>query len=88
MTDGRVMRITFISGFELFNDRPYHNYETWAQGWLVEGLGVTVRSEGLDDAVVKWAALVDQRRSSGEIPHWHVLRERGDLLEDWIKPKP
>lgn len=61
MTGGVVMTIEFISGFELFNTRPYHNYETWSQGYRVTGKGVTVEREDLDDAVVAWAAAVDDR---------------------------
>lgn len=59
MTEGDVVKITFISGFELFNTRPYHNYETWSQGYRVSGKGVTVEREDLDDAVKEWAAKVD-----------------------------
>ena len=56
-----------INGFELFNTRPYHNYETWSDGWRITaseeseivdrryGRGGTsplvVEAEDLDDAV-------------------------------------
>lgn len=55
MDQGTVMKIEFISGFELFNTRPYHNYETWSQGYRVSGRGVTVEAEDLDDALMEWA---------------------------------
>lgn len=58
MEDGVVMKIEFISGFEKFNTRPYHNYETWSQGYRVEGRGVMVEREDLDDAVREWASRV------------------------------
>ena len=31
-----LLQIQFIRGFELFNTRPYHNYETWGDGYIVE----------------------------------------------------
>lgn len=56
-----------ICGFELFNTRPYHNYETWSDGWRITASpesGVMdfrynrkgdkplmVQAEDLDDAV-------------------------------------
>ena len=60
MTDGVVVTIEFISGFELFNTRPYHNYETWSQGYRVTGKGVTVELEDLDDAIEAWACKVEE----------------------------
>ena len=63
MEVGVIMTIEFISGFELFNTRPYHNYETWSQGYRVTGRGVVVQSEDLDDAVTAWAGKV---RAQGE----------------------
>ena len=58
MSVGTILSIDFISGFELFNTRPYHNYETWSQGWRVtrhprnEGEPtITVEREDLDDAL-------------------------------------
>lgn len=43
-----------ICGFELFNTRPYHNHETWSDGYraLVNGK-VICESEDLDDLVVE-----------------------------------
>ncbi len=59
MDVGTIATIEFISGFELFNTRPYHNYETWSQGYRVSGRGVTVEKEDLDDAVKEWAKQVE-----------------------------
>lgn len=67
MTVGTVVRIEFISGFELFNTRPYHNYETWSQGYRVRGLGVRFEAEDLDDALAGWAKHVARKRDGGEI---------------------
>lgn len=89
MTDGTVMRIEFVSGFEKFNTRPYHNYETWGQGYRVTGLGVSVEREDLDDAVQVWARNVDLLRAGDVIPAWAKDRETytPELLQDWIEPK-
>lgn len=86
MTDGTVMVIEFVSGFEKFNTRPYHNYETWAQGWRVSGLGVTLEREDLDDAVKEWARYVTAKRDGQEIPR-HVQsfpKDAAKTLPDWI----
>lgn len=51
---GTLVTIELLHGFELFNTRPYHNYETWSKGYRVSGFGITVESEDLDDAVKCW----------------------------------
>lgn len=89
MTDGTVMKIEFISGFEKFNTRPYHNYETWAQGYRVTGLGVCVEREDLDDAAQVWASNVKLLREGQFVPAYVIDRDcktKTELLEDWIKP--
>lgn len=48
------LTIEKVCGFELFNTRRYHNYETWADGWRVSDGTVTVEREDLDDAVRAW----------------------------------
>lgn len=41
-----------ICGFELFNTRPYHNYETWSDGYVAEIDGKEIcKSEDLDDLI-------------------------------------
>lgn len=62
MNDGVHVTIEMFSGFELFNTRPYHNYETWSDGYRVTGKGVTVKAEDLDDAVRQWAAKVKESK--------------------------
>lgn len=37
MEDGVKQVILRICGFEMFNSRPYHNYETWSDGYRVIG---------------------------------------------------
>lgn len=35
--NGKVfLSIEFYGGFEYFNTRPYHNYETWGHGWRIK----------------------------------------------------
>jgi hypothetical protein len=34
-SDETRVQIEFFTGFENFNTRPYHNYETWSSGWRV-----------------------------------------------------
>ena len=90
MTDGTVMTINFVSGFESFNTRPYHNYETWGQGYNVQGLGVRVAKEDLDDAVQEWARLVTAKREGQTLPAHADLTvvpyKAPSLLNDWIEP--
>lgn len=50
------IRITLIRGFELFNTRPYHNYENWSDGYTAEAFweGYIVAyasAEDLDDCL-------------------------------------
>lgn len=95
MTEGTVMVIEYISGFELFNTRPYHNYETWSQGWRVHGLGVWIEREDLDEAVAAWAKAVTDGRAGQ--PVRDVLSKHGRdgapyragvALPDWIIADP
>ena len=52
MFDGTVLTIEFIRGFELFNTRPYHNYENWSDGYRIKTHnGIVVQAEDLDDAL-------------------------------------
>ena len=94
MTDGTIMTIEFISGFENFNTRPYHNYETWGQGYRVHGLGVLIEREDLDDAIKEWAKYVVAKRAGESIPpHADATKHGRDggpyraavPLPDWIK---
>ena len=53
MTQQTETKITIelINGFELFNTRAYHNFETWSDGYRITGYGLSVEREDLDDAV-------------------------------------
>jgi hypothetical protein len=53
--EGVLLTIEFVGGFEKFNTRPYHNYETWGAGYRVKGQGFEAEAEDLDDAVRLWA---------------------------------
>lgn len=55
-----ICTIRFFGGFELFNTRPYHNYESWSEGWeITSGDGkVRVVAEDLDDAVAKYKVAI------------------------------
>ena len=60
--DGTMVTITMTSGFESFSRGiPYHNYESWGQGFTIEGFGVKYTHEYLDTAIDAWIKLyVDQ----------------------------
>jgi hypothetical protein len=52
--EGVRLTIEYVAGFEMFNTRPYHNYETWGSGYRVSGENITVQAEDLDDALRLW----------------------------------
>lgn len=58
--------IELITGFELFNTRPYHNYESWSNGYRISGFGVKVEREDLDDAVRDFCKKVVEKSSKEE----------------------
>lgn len=61
------LRIEMVNGFELFNTRPYHNYETWSDGWRIvdEERQIVVSAEDLDDAVAAYVREVEKRNAEG-----------------------
>jgi hypothetical protein len=61
MNAGVQLKIEFISGFELFNTRPYHNYETWSDGYRISDGHITVEAEDLDDALRLFKAKLEER---------------------------
>lgn len=79
MESGTVLTIEFVSGFELFNTRAYHNDETWSQGYRVTGRGVTVEREDLDDAIETWIAARAKLESTQSVVAVdpHVLSNTG-----------
>jgi len=42
------VKIELISGFELFNTYPGHNYETWSNGWKISSADGSVIGEAED----------------------------------------
>jgi hypothetical protein len=64
MVCGPQIIITKFCGFELFNTRPYHNYENFSDGYRVEGFGIKVESEDLDDAVNLFCDKVKNKESN------------------------
>ena len=68
MNDGVHVTIELFSGFELFNTRPYHNYESWSDGYRVTGKGITVEREDLDDAVREWVDRVKASKAKAVQP--------------------
>ena len=71
--EGVQIRIELRCGFEAFNTRPYHNYETWGHGWTIDGLGVQVTQEDLDDAVRVFVERVSKLQAGDGLKPW----ERG-----------
>lgn len=64
MTEGVQVRIEKFCGFEAFNTRPYHNYETWGSGYRVslpDG-SIKVEREDLDDAVQEFLTKLEEHR--------------------------
>lgn len=61
-----ILRIEYIYGFELFNTRPYHNYETWSDGYRVidERNDIKVEREDLDQALKEWAQKLTAKREA------------------------
>lgn len=61
MTDRIQIKLKRFTGFEIFNTRPYHNYETWSAGWNAEDAwGNSASAEDLDDCLNK---LCDKREA-------------------------
>lgn len=51
MSSGVKLKVELINGFELFNTRPYHNYEDFADGYRISDGEITVEAEDFDDAL-------------------------------------
>ncbi len=71
MQEGTMLTIEMIRGFEKFNTRPYHCYETWCSGWRITDprLKHGIEREHLQDAVAEWlAALNGERKHNPVVP--------------------
>lgn len=55
-----ILTIELICGFELFNTRPYHNYEDFSTGYRVSDKNVSVEAEDLDDALKLFKEKLDE----------------------------
>ncbi len=69
-----------IAGFELFNTRRYHNYETWSDGWRVQDENVYVEREDLDDAVRAYTQAYEEIKA-GRGPGPHGIFKGGARLK-------
>jgi hypothetical protein len=83
-TTGVQLRIELRCGFEMFNDRPYHNYETWAHGWFIDGCGVQASGEDLAKTVARFVELARKAQADEDIKPW----ERGLIGTPHTKPLP
>ena len=80
MEDGIKQLIIRHCGFEFYNTRPYHNYETWSDGWLVFG-----RRDG---KAVSPNIMWDAYRNYHENRDEYILVSREDLddaINEFIK---
>lgn len=80
--DGVKVTIELIHGFELFNTRPYHNYESWSDGYRIKDTktGVQHEAEDLDDAIRGFISKVNDYRSKNGM---RVTEERKvTVIED------
>lgn len=71
-SDHVQLTIEKVCGFELFNTRPYHNYETWSDGYRISDGEVRVQAEDLDDAVRLYAEVVAM--APEDRPAWHTVK--------------
>lgn len=70
MEDGVKQVILRICGFELFNTRPYHNYENWSDGYRVVG-----RKDGAAMTLEEVASIVSLRTPAPD----HISVEAEDM---------
>ena len=83
-TEGTQIRIELRCGFELFNTRPYHNYESWSHGWYIDGMGVHAEAEDLEQAVTLFVTRAQQAQDGEPLKPW----ERGLKFSEHTKPLP
>ena len=97
MTNGTEpqIRITLIRGFELFNTRPYHNYEDWSDGYKAEAfwegyIVAIAEAEDLDDCFKKLEIAIGFWKEagggiSGKVYKWYA-NLKGEPFA-FIRPK-
>ncbi len=76
------VKIELVNGFELFNTRPYHNYESWSDGYVLTDTetGVVYSSEDLDDAVNGFVFAVNKYRKEHGIKETKEIKTK--VVED------
>ena len=86
MDDGVKITVELFTGFEIFNTRPYHNYETWSDGYRITGrhkcdhaVALRVEREDLDDAVKLFLELSE--KEPGDIPRRYKVTPTDDTPE-------
>lgn len=57
---GVMLTIEYETAFELYNNRPYHNYESQGHGYIVRGPAGEARAEELEDALKQYIAKTDR----------------------------
>lgn len=64
MSEGIFLKIEYVYGFEKFNTRPYHNYETWAGGWRLTDTknDISFEEEYLSKAIDMWIRKVEAKQ--------------------------
>jgi hypothetical protein len=75
-----------VSGFELFNTRQYHNYETWSDGYIIRDGEVIVTAEDLDDAI-RLYRISRKELADGTLPVWRQDRDPPPTVGRY-KPNP
>ena len=63
-----LLKIEFICGFELFNTRPYHNYEDWGQGYRISDEDTVIEAEDLDDALMLFKKAKEKKNDNQNLP--------------------
>lgn len=76
--DETIVTIRMFGGFELFNTRPYHNYENWSKGYeITTGKrygNIQVYAEDLDDAVTELEREMKKPQENPETKMWHDMK--------------
>lgn len=72
MENRTQVTIEKVCGFELFNTRPYHNYETWSDGYRANDGYYKVEAEDLDDCV---RLLCELKTGKTAVQPWNFVKQ-------------
>jgi hypothetical protein len=90
MRSATDLKLELRCGFELFNTRPYHNYETWSNGWYATASDKVVASgETLEDlcaSLMRWATN-EHGHHSFDGPH-HISYRTWRIENGFHEAKP